>query len=129
MSAQTADSAQNPAVDVLSRGAAGVSASWHAGWYWETDETHRLTRLVPGADLPTWLQVDWDVVSAAVPAPEPLWQLWASAHECDAAARLRFQMRHQQAWADALLEVGGTGPDPDALLEFSRRMHVSNFAS
>jgi hypothetical protein len=30
--------------------------------------------------------------------------------------------RRSKAWADALLEVGGTGPDPDALLEFSRRM-------
>lgn len=30
--------------------------------------------------------------------------------------------RRSKAWADALLAVGGTGPDPDALLEFSRRM-------
>ncbi len=30
--------------------------------------------------------------------------------------------RRSKAWTDALLEVGGTGPDPDALLEFSRRM-------
>jgi hypothetical protein len=30
--------------------------------------------------------------------------------------------RRSKAWADALLEVGGTGPNPDALLEFSRRM-------
>jgi hypothetical protein len=31
--------------------------------------------------------------------------------------------RQGKAWTEALLEVGGGGPDPDTLLEFSRRMH------
>lgn len=106
-------------VNAGSEGVPNPNTGWHAGWYWETDEAHRLVRLNPGADLPTWLAVDWDAVSASVPAQEPLWQLWASAHECDAAARLRFQMRHQQAWSDALhlpWPAGMTAwqPSPDA---------------
>lgn len=84
-----------------------IPRGWHAGWYWETDVSHRLQTLAPGAELPAWLQVDWGALSVEVAQELPLWQLWSddSSHqpEPSGVARLRYHLTHQQPWHDTLV--------------------------
>jgi hypothetical protein len=57
---------------------------------------------------------------AAPPGKVPMLELHSRRMICD--GKPGEAARHGKAWTEALLEVGA-GPNPDALLEFSRRMH------
>ena len=90
---------------------AGERPLWHAGWYWETDEQHRVLCLQPGADVPADLQVDWEALSRLVTQRPCLWDWWmgrelsavAEPLGQDPLARLRYHLRHQASWDDELV--------------------------
>lgn len=82
-------------------------AQWVTGWYWQTDEQHRLTVLRPGPDLPDWLALDWPSLAAALAQRPVLTSLW---QDETALGQLAYHLAQRQAWAGVL-----SLPWPDAL--------------
>lgn len=97
---------------------AGQRPLWHAGWYWETDDQHRVRCLQPGADVPADLQVDWAALSQLVTEAPCLWDWWTDCTPSTAAeppgqaslARLKYHLQQKASWDDELLL-----PWPDGL--------------